>query len=117
MNFLIILNDSAYGTEKSYNGLRLAMTLKKENPESQVRVFLIGDAVSCALSGQKTPDGYYNLERMLRGLVTKDVEISSCGTCIDARGIEESSLVKGVTRGTMSILAGWTVEADKVITF
>lgn len=117
MRFLLILNDPAYGTERSYNGLRLAMSIKKENPDNDVRVFLIGDAVSCAVSGQKTPDGYYNLERMIRALVTKNVAISCCGACIDARGIDETSLVKGVERGTMSILATWTSESDKVITF
>ncbi len=77
----------------------------------------LGDAVSCALSGQKTPDGYYNLERMIRALITKNVAISCCGACIDARGIEEVSLIKGVERGTMSILATWTAELQKVITF
>ncbi len=117
MSFLLILNDPAYGTEWSYNGLRLSMALKKENPDNGVRVFLIGDAVSCVVSGQKTPDGYYNLERMIRGLVTIGVTISCCGTCIDARGISESSLTKGVERGTMGILATWRSEADKVITF
>ncbi|MCK5240041.1 MAG: DsrE family protein [Candidatus Thorarchaeota archaeon] len=117
MSFLILLNDPAYGTERSYNGLRLAMALRKENPDSDIRIFLIGDAVSCALSGQKTPDGYYNLERMIRALITKNVAISCCGGCIDARGIEEASLIKGVERGTMSILATWTAELEKVITF
>ncbi len=117
MSYLILLNDSAYGTERSYNGLRLAMALKKENPDSEVRVFLIGDAVTCAVSGQKTPNGYYNLERMIHALVRKDVSFVCCSTCIDARGIEESSLISGVERGTMSILAQWTAEAEKVITF
>ena len=117
MEFLLILNDPAYGTERSYNGLRLAMALKKENPDDTVRVFLIGDAVTCAVSGQKTPDGYYNLERMLRALVGKKVDIKCCGTCIDARGLDESSLVAGVKRGTMNDLANWISTSDKVITF
>lgn len=117
MTILIILNDPPYGTERSYNGLRLAMTLKKENPEDQLNVFLIGDSVSCAVGGQKTPDGYYNLERMIRALVTKGVNIRCCGTCLDARGLDESNLVSGVERGTMKILAEWTSESEKVITF
>jgi len=63
--FLIIMNDGPYGTERSYNGLRLAMSLLKQQ-DVAVRVFLIGDAVQCAVSGQETPEGYYNIERMLR---------------------------------------------------
>ncbi|MHA2003936.1 MAG: DsrE/DsrF/TusD sulfur relay family protein [Candidatus Thorarchaeota archaeon] len=117
MSVLLILNDPPYGTERSYNGLRLARQLKKENPDHDVRVFLIGDAASCAVSGQKTPDGYYNLERMIRDLVTKKVDIKCCGTCLDARGLTEDSLVSGAKRGSMSDLAKWTSEADKVVTF
>jgi len=117
MSILLILNDPPYGTERSYNGIRLATTLKKENPESTVNVFLLGDAVSCAVSGQKTPEGYYNLERMLRALINKKVTIKCCGTCLDARGLSEDYLVTGAERGTMGDLAKWTAESDKVVTF
>lgn len=63
---LIILNDPPYGTERSYNGLRLANALSKGEAD-EVRVFLLGDAVACAHRGQQTPNGWYNLERMLKG--------------------------------------------------
>ena len=65
MKTLIILNEPAYGNERSYNGLRLGLSLAKSG-ETELRVFLMGDAVTVALRGQTTPDGYYNLERMLR---------------------------------------------------
>lgn len=61
-----ILNYAPYGNEFAYNGLRLALALAKK--EEAVRVFLIGDGVLCALADQKTPDGYYNIARMLQGL-------------------------------------------------
>ncbi len=117
MKYLIILNDPPYGTERSYNGIRLATALKKNDANADIRVFLIGDAVSCAIAGQKTPDGYYNLERMIRGLLVKKASIACCGSCMDARGIEELSLISGVARGTMGLLAEWTAEATKVLTF
>ncbi len=63
--YLFIINDAPYGSERPYNALRLALDLVKR-PEIQVRVFLVGDGVNCALAGQKTPDGYYNVERMLK---------------------------------------------------
>jgi uncharacterized protein involved in oxidation of intracellular sulfur len=66
-SYLFIVNDSPYGNERPYNALRLAMQLARR-PESQVQVFLIGDGVNCAIAGQKTPDGYYNVERMLKSL-------------------------------------------------
>lgn len=65
--YLIIVNDGPYGTEHPYNALRLAMNLAKR-PEASVRVFMTGDGVQCALSGQKTPNGYYNVERMMSSL-------------------------------------------------
>ena len=68
-------------------------------------------------SRQQTPDGYYNLERMLKGLAQKGVPIGACGTCLDARGMADDTLVEGVRRSTMAELTAWTIEAAKVITF
>ena len=116
MTTLIILNDPPYGTERSYNGLRLALQLAKQD-DVQVRVFLMADAVACARSGQTTPSGYYNLERMLRGVVTRGGTIGACGTCMDARGLTDADLLEGVHRSTMDELGGWVLEADRTITF
>jgi uncharacterized protein involved in oxidation of intracellular sulfur len=77
----------------------------------------MGDAVSCAMAGQKTPDGYYNLERMIRSTTAKGAEIGCCGTCLDARGITDQMLAQGVCRSSLDQLTEWTVWADKVITF
>ncbi len=113
---LFILNDPPYGTERSYNGLRLALALAKRDGE-HVRVFLIGDGAACAKGGQKTPNGYYNLESMIKGLVNRKAEIAVCGSCIDARGIAEAELAEGALRGSMEQLASWTAEADRVLVF
>ncbi len=116
MKTLIILNDPPYGTERSYNGLRLAHALAKHEGES-VRVFLIGDGVGCAKQGQKTPNGYYNLERLLQGISGHGAEIGVCGSCIDARGIAETELTAGAARSNMEQLATWTTDADRVLVF
>ena len=116
MKYLVILNDPPYGTERSYNGLRLAGALAKAEGTT-VSLFLIGDAVGCALAGQTTPTGYYNIERMLKFLVTKGAKIGVCGTCMDARGIKPESLVDGAKRSSMDELTAWTQEADKVLVF
>ncbi len=79
MNYLIVLNDPPYGTERSYNGLRLATSLAK-GEETSVSVFLMGDAISCAAAGQTTPNGYYNIERMLKLLLSKGAKIGICGS-------------------------------------
>ena len=113
MQTLFILNDAPYGTERSYNALRLAKALTKREGES-VRVFLMGDAVACAKAGQKVPAGYYNAADMVRML---GGEVGLCGTCLDARGIAESEIVEGARRSTLLELAAWTAEADKVLVF
>lgn len=116
MRTLIVLNDPAYGTERSYNGLRLATALAKREGD-EVRVFLMADAVSCAVAGQQTPNGYYNLERMVGAAARRGVEVGLCGTCMDARGIAEHGLVGGARRSSLGELADWTAWADKVVTF
>jgi uncharacterized protein involved in oxidation of intracellular sulfur len=116
MKMLIILNEPAYGNERTYNGLRLALSLAKSEGV-ELRVFLMGDSVTAAKPRQKTPEGYYNLERMLKGLAPKAVPIGACGTCIDARGMTDEPLAEGVRRSTLAELTGWTIWADKVITF
>jgi uncharacterized protein involved in oxidation of intracellular sulfur len=110
---LFILNDPPYGTERSYNGLRLAKALSRQ-PGQQIRVFLMGDAVACAKAGQKLPDGYYNAGDMVKMV---GGEVGLCGTCMTARGIEDNELVPGATRKTLNDLAAWTAEADKVLVF
>lgn len=113
---LLILNDPAYGTERSYNGLRLAGMLAGRD-DSEVRVFLIGDAVSCAMAGQKVPDGYYHLDRMILSAARHGAEVGCCGMCMDARGIADERLAAGARRSTLDELTEWVVWADKVITF
>ncbi len=116
MKTLVILNEPAYGNERTYNGLRLGLSLAKAE-EVELRVFLMGDSVTAAKPFQKTPEGYYNLERMLRGLTTKEVPIGACGTCMDARGLTDVDLMPGPHRSSMAELTTWTIWADKVITF
>jgi len=72
---LFVLNDAPYGCERSYNALRHAMAVAKE-PDTEIKVFLTADATACALAGQKTPDGYYSIERMLKGLLVKKAMVA-----------------------------------------
>ena len=114
---LLILNDPPYGTERCYNGFRLANALTKAGPNAGVSVFLMADAVLAAKAGQKTPEGYYNLERMLRRLLAAMGEVLLCGPCMAARGMPEQEMVEGTRRSTMDELAAATLAADKVLMF
>ena len=116
MQYLVILNDPPYGTERSYNGLRLAISLATSEGAG-VSVFLMGDAASCAAGGQVTPNGYYNIERMLKILAAKKVPIGVCGSCMDARGIKPEMLAEGAHCSSMSELTSLTGAADRVLVF
>lgn len=116
MNVLLIANGPAYGSELPFNALRLAGTLIKRDG-IDVRLFLMGDAVVSAIDHQELPDGYYHLDRMLKGLARKGGVVGCCGTCLDARGLSEDQLVDGAHRSTMEELADWTLEADRIVTF
>jgi uncharacterized protein involved in oxidation of intracellular sulfur len=113
MNTLFIVNDAPYGSERSYNALRLARALGRKEGET-VRVFLMGDAVACARAGQKVPAGYYNAGDMVRMV---GGEVALCGTCMDARGYADEDVVPNARRSTLKELADWTAAADKVLVF
>lgn len=117
-NTLIIINDAPYGTEKAYNALRMATTLLKEHGDKvKVNIFLLADAVFCGLPNQKTPNGYYNIEKMIKVAVKFGAEIKSCGGCSEARGIDKIDFIEGVQLSNMKAFAQWTMDADKVLSF
>ncbi|MBF0267349.1 MAG: DsrE family protein [Alphaproteobacteria bacterium] len=117
MKAVIILNEGPYGSERSYNGMRLANSLRKHDPQGVVMVFLMGDAVSCAHAGQKPPEGFYNIGKMIHRLIDSGGQVLLCGTCMDARGLAESELVANAKRSTLDELTIITLAADKVLTF
>jgi uncharacterized protein involved in oxidation of intracellular sulfur len=114
---LFIINDPPYGTERAYNALRLAPALVKKSPETEVSIFLMADAVLAAKAGQKTPEGFYNVERMLKRVLAGKGKVLLCGTCMDARGLTDAELMEGAHRSTMDELASETLAADKVLVF
>ncbi len=117
MKVLTILNDPPYGTERTYNGLRLAHNLVTKQEDVSMTIFLLADAAATAKTGQRTPNGYYNLERMLKGIVARGGEVLVCGTCMDARGLGDAELLDGCRRSTLDELGQRTAEADRVLVF
>ena len=116
MKTLVILNDAPYGSERTYNGARLAGALARQDG-NEVRVFLLGDATAAAHARQKVPNGFYNLESMLHAVLGRAGAVGVCGTCLDARGISSEDLTSGARRSTLDELTQWTAWADKVLVF
>ena len=117
MSVLLIVNDPPYGTERAYNALRLANALAKAAPAAENTIFLMADAVAVAKAGQKTPEGYYNLEKMLKRFLASGGKVLLCGTCMDARGLGDGEILPGAVRSTMDELAAETLKAAKVLVF
>jgi uncharacterized protein involved in oxidation of intracellular sulfur len=117
MKILFIVNDPPYGTERCYNALRLAGALLKRDPATEVAVFLMADAIGAARRGQKVPEGYYSIERMLKRVIVGKGRVLLCGTCMDARGMTDEDVMEGADRSTMDALAAATAEAEKVLVF
>ncbi len=117
MKILLIINDAPYGTEKAYNALRMAMTIQKEDETAEVRIFLMADAATAALPDQNTPQGYYNIERMMKSVLMKGGKVKICGSCAEARGISKLPLIEGTELSNMKELVQWTLDSDKVLTF
>ena len=116
MNVLVLVNDPPYGTERCFNALRLAGSLAKREGAT-IRVFLLGDAVGCAVAGQVLPNGYYHLDRMLGSALHHGAEVGLCGTCMDARALHDEQIVEGARRSSLEELTDWTLWADQVVTF
>src|SRR3990170_7585915 len=114
MKILIIINDPPYGTEKAYNALRMANQLGKDHSEVEIRIFLMADAANCAIANQITPNGYYNIERMVKLALSKGTKVKICGSCAEARGLKNAPLIEGTEISTMAELTNWVVDSDKV---
>jgi uncharacterized protein involved in oxidation of intracellular sulfur len=112
--YLFIFNDSPHGSQRAYNGLRLAAALARKE---QVRVFLLGDGVICGLAGFNPAHADYNPQELLKQVAASGAPIAVCGTCMEARGIAAESLITEARRSTLDELVSWTQDCDKVISF
>jgi uncharacterized protein involved in oxidation of intracellular sulfur len=116
MEYLFILNDSPHTSQRTYNGLRLAVSVSR-SAENRVRAFLFGDGVIAGL-GQPAPlNAFYNTQELLNQLAQRGAEIGACKTCLEQRGISDEMLLPVVKRRTLDDLTVWTDEAEKVLVF
>ena len=115
---LIVVHAPPYGSERMLSALRLATAVAAQEVETvDLRLFMMSDAVTVGLPGQAVAEAGGGLQQMLEALAERGVKIHLCRTCALARGIADAPLIAGVTVGTLSELADWTLEADKVLTF
>lgn len=111
---LLVLTEPGHGSDRPYNALRLAAALMARG--CGVRVFLMCDAVGCALDLQTAPEEH-NLADRLRKLLEAGAEVKLCGLCVETRGLQSGRFVEGVAMGSMADLAEWVEQSDKVLAF
>ncbi len=118
MKILIIFNREPYdNTDVTWNGLRLAETLRKNDVE--LRIFLMNDAVDMARDICKPPETYdQDLSKMLKDLIANNVPVKVCGTCMSRCGIYKNHpYFEGAEKSTMQALTEWIIDSDKVLSF
>ena len=108
----LIINEPPCETERMYSVLRLACELV-EGESHQTTVFLTGDWVSGAKVGQRPPDGYHCVERMLHRAPNAKAEVLLHGNRLDACAITDAEPPADTRRSTMDEL----VAADKLVVF
>lgn len=111
------MNDPSYGTERSFNGVRLAHALANSDPAAEVTVLLMAVADPCAKSAQKTPDGHYSLGHMPRRVGSARAQVLICSICMDVQGLAQADIMDSASRSTRDEPARKTLDADGVIVF
>lgn len=111
----IIINELPYKNDKAWNALRLAGSLLEQ--EAKVNIFLLEDGVDAGKENQDTRGKDYNLEKLTKELLAKNVPFVACSTCLKVCGISKEKLIDGIIEGHMSDLAKWVKESDKVLLF
>jgi uncharacterized protein involved in oxidation of intracellular sulfur len=123
MRVFIIVTHPPYGNETTRSALRVARRMRK-NPDADVAMFLMADAVYCARRGEKYAEGVYNPELghtysapQMLAVIMDTAEVFACGTCMGERNMPEDELLEGIAIGTMDVIAEYTEKADKVLCF
>jgi len=123
MRVFIVVTHPPYGNETTRSALRVARRLVKD-PDTELALFLMADAVYCARKGEAHAEGVYNPELglvysapQMLAAIGDEAEVFACGTCMGERGFKEDELLEGVHMGTLDVIAEYTAKADKVLTF
>lgn len=117
MNVLFILNDAPNGTGRTLNALRLACTLSMRT-SIYVRIFLVGSAMLCARKGHSLHTEQDEAEALIRAVIGHGGDVRVCATGTKESGDAfGSELLEGATLSSLTELARWVPEADRLLVF
>ncbi len=115
MNALVIIDESGAGVSRPIHGMDLAMELARSEGLT-VRVYLLGAAVEYAQAGGVGAGSPSVAEHVSR-LVSGGVEVAISEMELASRGLRTEDLVIGAQPATLTTLAAWTLDADRVLVF
>ncbi len=112
----IVIQNAPYKSDnKAWHALRFAGAALVE--DMTVRLHLLDNGVEVGQKNQQVPEGFVNLEELLKELMEYGIEVRACGTALDHCAIDEDAMIDGVERGSMKALAAWVKTSDNVMTF
>jgi uncharacterized protein involved in oxidation of intracellular sulfur len=112
---LLVLSHAPFDGDVTWNALRLARTLVDR--KIPVRIFVMNDAIDLVREGA-IPDGSeFDLQAMLRDLLPRGGRLKICTTCVNRCGIGQGEVIPEATMSTMTDLAEWVVDSDRVLVF
>ncbi len=112
----IIIQAPPYRSDnKAWDALRFAGACLTQ--EMDVRVHLLGDGAEVGRRDHAVPEGMADLEQLLDELIECGLKASACGKALDACAIAPETLIPGIERGSMKLLAGWIAECDLALAF
>ena len=117
MKILININEAPYANENVYNALRIAMQFQKDIEKAEIRIYLIADGVFCALRNEKTPPGFYDIEKMMGEVIQKGAVVKMCTSCGESRRLKDLKLIEGAEWSNLKTLTDWMIDSDKVINY
>ena len=100
--YLVIITEPPYGSQKTYNGLRFGNGLLQAG--NKVTVWLMQDAVFTAKKGQQPQlvfgQTWVSYQKFVEDVVKAGGEVVVCGSCAQARGLTEGELLAKIRFGT-----------------
>lgn len=112
---LIILSHPPFDGDVTWNALRLAGSLLER--KCAVRIFVMNDAIDVVRQGSMPAEAEFDLQAMLRGLLSKGARLKICTTCLNRCGIGHGDVIPEAPMATMADLAAWVAGAGQVVTF
>lgn len=85
------------------------------NKGHTVDLWLSGNATMVSKTGQRKFQDYSSLEKKIKELLEKGLNLTACEACAEARGYHKEDLIEGIKRHSMDWYLASSFDADRVL--